>query len=130
MPGCTFLHWISVFARTKCLLLGGVRLWDPAEDLLEAEGAEEGELLAAGLGGVEEEDPGLAGGIEVEAVAADEVRGVMGRILRLQGAGLIRAQRFTDAGGAGDREAHAEQYGEAVYAPWWETTGVLCAGGV
>ena len=72
MPGCTFLHWISVFARTKCLLLGGVRLWDPAEDLLEAEGAEEGEFLAAGLGGVEEEDPGLAGGIEEEAVAADE----------------------------------------------------------
>ena len=42
-----------------------MRLWDPAEDLLEAEGAEEGELLAAGLGGVEEEDPGLAGGIVI-----------------------------------------------------------------
>ena len=31
---------------------------------------------------------------------------------------------------AGTGKAHAEQYGEAVYAPWWETTGVLCAGGV
>ena len=90
MPGCTFLHWISVFARTKCLLLGGgVRLWDPAEDLLEAEGAEEGGESEGG------ED------VEEQTGAGTDVRSRLDVRFGLQPVekDLNRLPQGTDAGG-------------------------------